>query len=140
MKAIEKTELKQIRESLVAIREATNALHNTHQVELQDLFFEIAKDNVRGMTVDEVRGYIEREAIPEHGSVSGLAYYSEIKEIGAVFIDEIFMAFYEERIELPTPADGPQALSFIVWKAWELLILGNEEVADRLISELNPPE
>jgi len=92
---------------------------------LKEKFFEIALKNIESLTKEEAKYFLENDALPAVGSVSGLIYNYEI--------NEIFCKYYEELIEV---LDEIYAGCFpinvlnksrLVWTAWELTILNNEE-------------
>lgn len=98
---------------------------------LKDELYEIALQNIEGMTEEEARYYLENDAIPASGSVSGLIYYNETEPLACDYYDEI--------IEIMQEIYGDCILADILtlnnmtWFAWEYLILGNEEVIDEII-------
>jgi len=56
---------------------------------LKEKMFEIALNNIDGMTEEEAEHYLENDAIPATGSVSGLIYYSETEPITIEYFDDI---------------------------------------------------
>ena len=91
---------------------------------LKETFYEIALNNIEGLTKSEAKYYLENDALPGVGSVSGLIYINEI--------EEIFCRYYEELIEVLDEVYEciPSKFldkSYLVWSAWELIILHNEE-------------
>ena len=91
---------------------------------LKEIFYEIALNNIEGLTKSEAKHYLKNDALPSAGSVSGLIYNDEI--------DEIFYNHYDELIEILNGVYECIPLnkldkSYLVWSAWELIILHNKE-------------
>ena len=92
---------------------------------LKEFFYEIALQNIKGLTKSEAKHYLKNDALPGIGSVSGLIYNYEI--------EEIFYSYYNELIEILSEI-YPECVplnkldkSYLVWSAWELMIFDNEE-------------
>ena len=81
----------------------------------------IAKENINGLTYEEALYYIDNDAIPSDGNVSGLIYCSETEELAKKFHDEIVNLMEELEV------DRPLKLNDMAWFAWEALIFGNGE-------------
>jgi len=88
---------------------------------LRDVLLNIAKENINGLTYEEALYYIDNDAIPSDGNVSGLIYTSDTKKLACKFHDEIIELMQEFGFEKPLK------LNEMAWFAWEALIFGNGE-------------
>ena len=86
---------------------------------LRDALLNIARENIEGLTYQEALYYLNNDAIPSDGSVSGLIYCSETEELAKKFHDEIIELIEELGV------DRPLKLNDMAWFAWEALILGH---------------
>ena len=95
---------------------------------LYEELLKIAKDNIEGMTYDEALYWLDNDAIPSIGSVSGLIYYHETEPLACRHHDEIMEMIKE--VKLMKEADivnAPMTLNDMAWFAWNYLILCNGE-------------
>ncbi len=93
----------------------------------------IAFDNIEGMSEEEARNYLMNEAHPASGSVGGLIYYNETEPIACEHHDEI-IEMMQDVYGNYIPSDR-LSLNDLAWFAWEILILGNEDIIDEIIEE-----
>ena len=88
---------------------------------LQDALLCLARENIEGLTYEEALYYLDNDAIPSDGNVSGLSYTSDTKKLAREFHDEIIELMEELEV------DRPLKLNDMAWFAWEALIFGNGE-------------
>ena len=86
---------------------------------------EIAKENIEGLDYEEALYYLNNDAIPAAGSVTGLIYYSDTEQIAEKYYDEI-IDLMKELYGNNIPTDL-LTLNNMAWFAWEYYILGNGE-------------
>ena len=92
---------------------------------------EIAKENIEGMDYEEALNYLNDDAIPSSGSVSGLIYCSDTESMAIDYHDKIINLMKEEYGNC-IPANI-LTLNNMAWFAWEYYILGNgEQVLEEL--------
>jgi len=95
-------------------------LYDRSVMKLYDALLDIVIENIEGMSYEEILNYLNHDAIPSYGSVSGLIYCSETNEFACKYHDEI--------IELMRSYDmAPLNLNDMAWFAWETLILCHGE-------------
>jgi len=94
---------------------------------LRDALLCLARENIEGLTYQEALYYLDNDAIPSDGNVSGLIYCSETEELAKKFHDEIIELMEELGV------DRPLKLNDMAWFAWEALIFGNGE---RILEDL----
>jgi len=82
----------------------------------------IVRENIDGLSYDEALDYLDNDAVPVAGNVSGLIYKEDTEKLAREFHDEI--------IELMEHVgfNKPLRLNAMAWFAWEALILGCGEV------------
>lgn len=96
---------------------------------LREDFKDILRNNVEGMNRDEAKYYVENDAIPESGSVSGLIYYSETEELARLYHDEmveVINSNFGQLEKCPTAND-------LTWIAWSVIL---PEISDEIIKEI----
>jgi len=98
---------------------------------LRQIMKDIAIDNIDGMDRDEARYYLENEAIPVSGSVSGLIYYADTEPYAQEFHDEI-IELMEEIYDKEIPSEL-LTLNAMTWFAFEYLLSG---MVDEIIEEV----
>lgn len=79
-----------------------NLIKNTIEVEnnLEKTILDILIDNISDYdNLNDIKHYMENEAICVNGSVGGLIYYSEIEEIFRNYFNEIFDLYNELKEE-----------------------------------------
>ena len=89
---------------------------------LRDALLNIARENIEGLSYEEALDYLDYDAIPEHGSVSGLIYREDIEKLARDYHDEII-----DLMEKVGP-DKPLYLNDMGLFAWNFIILGNGEL------------
>ncbi len=110
------------------------AKHLSRVNTLDDAFLDIALDNIDGLSEEEARYYLENDAIPETGAVSGLINNNDIKSI--------FSNYYEEIIEKLKKLYGNEIPSDVmleedkaVYKVWNFTVPGNDDFIDKTIEK-----
>ena len=99
---------------------------------LMEKLLEIAAENIKGMEKEEAIYWLDNDAVPEYGSVSGLIYYDETEAIAKEHFSEILKLMKEIGIACPTSFD----VNDMAWFAWSYLILGNgKEVYNSIIEK-----
>ena len=98
---------------------------------IKDCMMDIALYNIDGMSFEEAKHYLEYDANPSVGSVSGLIYYSETEPIAYVFYDEI-MELINECYGNEIPYQLVSKLNNITWFAWENYIGDDDFIEDVL--------
>jgi hypothetical protein len=95
--------------------------------ELKEKFYEILKYEIKDLNYEEALYYIDNDAIPQTGSVTGLVWYSQTDPIAKEYLDELLpLVVVEYELKPETPNE-------LVWMAWNILILGKgEEILDEL--------
>ena len=97
-------------------------------MELYDALLDIVIKNIEGMNYEEALNYLNNDAIPASGSVSGLLYTVDTKKLAKDYHDEIVDLMEELGF------DKALYLNDMTWFAWEALILGHgEQVLNDLI-------
>ena len=90
---------------------------------LQNTYWDILEANICDYeTLDEIKNYMENEAICSWGSVSGLIYYSETEEIFKNHFDEIFEMIEDLKMDF-----GSEFINSIELNANNLVWLTFEE-------------
>jgi len=87
--------------------------------DLDDVFIDIALYNIDGLTYEEAKNYLEKDASPVSGAVSGLIYYIETNVIGSKYYEdcmEMIQQVYGDEIKF----EIVKSLNNIVWICWEL--------------------
>ena len=99
--------------------------------DLDDVFIDIALNNIDGLTYEEAKNYLEKDANPVNGSVNGLIYYAETDVIGG--------EYYEECMEMIQQVYGNEiqfeivrSLNNIVWICWELWL--SEDIVKEVLN------
>ena len=108
---------------------------------LKECMLDIALANIEGMDETEAKYYLEVDAIPSIGSVSGLLYYSETKNISCVFYDEIVDLVKDGYGDVTSSTEVANAVFNIIgdlnnmaWFAWKHHIIDDgfvEEVLEK---------
>jgi len=96
---------------------------------LRQTFLDILEDNIEGMSKKEAEYYIENDAIPESGSVSGLIMYAETEEIGAKYHSELMQIIKDNFGEM----DECPSLNDLVWIAWSAML---EEIKEEALKSV----
>lgn len=89
--------------------------------DLEKAMFDILENNIDGMDLYKVKYYMENDAICSTGSVSGLIYYSETKEIFKENFEEIFELVEEYKEEIGEAPNFDMNYNNLVWFAFEWL-------------------
>ena len=98
---------------------------------IKDCMMDIALYNIDGMSYEEAKRYLEYDAIPVSGSVSGLIYYSETEPIAYTFFDEIIELIHEiYGNEIPFKVI--RTMNNLTWFAWENYIGDDDFIKDVL--------
>ena len=96
---------------------------------LKDKFKKILLKNIEGMTRDEAEHYIENEAIPSLGNVSGLVYYSETEPLVDDYFEEMVEAIKNYIGEFSCPSSKNE----LTWMAWEAIL---PEIKEEVLAEI----
>jgi len=99
---------------------------------IKDEMFDIALDEIYGMSEEEAIHYLMNDAIPVTGAVSELIYYSQTEPIAREYhceIVEMMKDVYGDCIPYGCIKSGND----MTWFAWEYLVLGNESNIDEII-------
>ena len=98
--------------------------------DLRENFKDILRDNISCMDRESARYYVENDAIPESGSVSGLIYYSETESLAREYHDEMVKAIHDSF----GPLEKCPTMNDLTWMAWSAIL---PEIADEVIEENN---
>jgi len=99
---------------------------------VKDEMFDIALNEIDGMSEEDARYFLMNDAVPVTGAVSGLIYYSQTEPIAKEYYEEIIemlRELYGEEI----PYKLIKTLNNLTWFTWEYLILCNEENVNEII-------
>jgi len=86
---------------------------------LRDALLNIARENIEGLTYQEALDFLNHDAIPDDGNVSGLIFTDDTEKLARDYHDEII------DLQKGLGFDKPLKLNDMAWFAWNLLILGN---------------
>ncbi len=101
---------------------------------LEDDVKDILLENIEGMTRQEAVYYIEYDAIPDMGCVSGLILTEDTEAFASRHHLEIVERLLSEGMSVPS------SLNDIAWSAWNLVMPEiSEEVVEEIITELEVP-
>jgi len=95
---------------------------------LRETFKNILEDNIEDYSKQEAEYYIDNDAIPDAGSVSGLIFYSETEPIAKEFHDEI-----NELIKDAYGENACHTLNDMTWIAWSIILPG---LKDEVLNEI----
>lgn len=91
--------------------------------ELEKTMKDILENNIEDYdTVEEIKHYMENEAICQSGSVSGLIYYSETDKIFKDNFSEIFEMLEDGKQETGEMPNFELNANNLVWWAFEYLV------------------
>lgn len=94
----------------------------TIETDLEKVMFNILENNISDYdTLEEIKHYMENEAICVNGSVNGLIYYSETKEIFKNNFEEILELVEEYKDEVGEMPNIELNYNNLVWFAFEWL-------------------
>jgi hypothetical protein len=87
---------------------------------LEEKMFEIAESEIEDMTYDEALYFLDNDAVPSLGSVSGLIYYADTEPIAIAYHNEILNIMEDLNI-------CRLSLNDMAWLAWDYCIFGKGE-------------
>ena len=99
---------------------------------IEEKMFDIALQEIEGKNEKEAEDYLMYYAIPSSGSVTKLIYHCDTEPIGCEYYSQIMEVAKEmcgERIDY----EHTKTLNDLVWFAWDVLILENEENIEKII-------
>jgi len=85
---------------------------------LRQTFLDILKCNIMGMSREDAKYYIENDAIPDSGSVSGLIMYSETEPIAQEYHSELMKVVKDCYGEV----ESPISMNDLVWAGWSAML------------------
>lgn len=89
--------------------------------DLEKAMFDILESNIDGMDLDEIKYYMENDAICSTGAVSGLIYYSETREMFKENFEEILELVEDYKEEIGEAPNFDMNYNNLVWFAFEWL-------------------
>ena len=101
-------------------------------IDIKDVMYDIALQEIDGMSEEEARHFLLEDAIPVNGSVSNLIYFSQTEPIACEFYDDI-MPLIKEIYYKDVPYEVIKSLNNITWFAWEYIVFGNEQNINEII-------
>jgi hypothetical protein len=103
---------------------------------LEEIFKDILRANMEGMSREEAEYYASHDASPESGGVSGLTYYSETEPIAVDNYDDITQVVKD----VYGPMDECPSLNDMVWIAWSAMLPNIKgEVIQEIKKEIRVP-
>lgn len=97
--------------------------------DLREVFKDILRDNIEGMSRKDARYYVENDAAPYSGSVSGLIYYGDTEPIAKNHHEEISEMIHNNFGSMKEC----QSLNDMTWMAWGILL---PEIAEEVVAEI----